>query len=360
LPEFSFKTGRPMSLYKKLIREHLQSLKPYSSARDEYSGKEGVFLDANENPFGSVAGKDLNRYPDPYQWEIKEKLAKLKNCKPEHIFLGNGSDEAIDLLIKAICEPKRDNMIILPPTYGMYQVCADIQQVEVRKANLTGNYQPNLEEIAQNVDEHTKIIWICSPNNPTGNLIESYLIEKLLNQYPEVIIVIDEAYIDFAEQPSYINRLTEFENLVVMQTFSKAWGMAGLRVGMAFGQPELIAMLNKIKYPYNLNLQSQRIISEAIDNVEKKDAYVEKILKERLKLFKKLMELGIVRHIYPSDSNQLLVKFTDAKAIFNYLLDKKVIVRDRSNVVLCDDCLRISIGTQTENNRLIEELQAYN
>lgn len=348
-----------MSLYKKLIREHLQSLKPYSSARDEYSGKEGVFLDANENPFGSVAGKDLNRYPDPYQWEIKEKLAKLKECEPQNIFLGNGSDEAIDLLIKAVCEPKQDNMIILPPTYGMYQVCADIQQVEVRKVNLTEQYQPDLEDIAKNVDANTKIIWVCSPNNPTGNLIEGYLIDRLLQQFPEVIIVIDEAYIDFAEQPSFIGRLGDYENLVVMQTFSKAWGMAGLRVGMAFSQPELIAMLNKIKYPYNLNLQSQRIISEAIDNVEKKDAYVEKILKERLKLFKKLMELDIVRHIYPSDSNQLLVKFDNAKAVFQYLLNQKVIVRDRSNVVLCEDSLRISIGTQTENNRLIEELKSF-
>ncbi|MGR3809555.1 histidinol-phosphate transaminase [Jiulongibacter sp. NS-SX5] len=346
-----------MSLYQKLIRTHLQSLKPYSSARDEYSGKEGVFLDANENPYGSVAGEDLNRYPDPYQWEIKSKLAELKGCQPEQIFLGNGSDEAIDLLIKAVCEPKVDNMVILPPTYGMYQVCADIQQVEVRKANLTLNYQPDLTAIKEQIDGQTKIIWVCSPNNPTGNLIKEELILEILQSYPEVIVVIDEAYIDFAKQDSFITRLNDYENLVVIQTFSKAWGMAGLRVGMGFGQVELIAMLNKIKYPYNLNLQSQRIILEALNNVDLKDQYVSQILVQRELLAKELSKLEIVKKIHSSDSNQLLVEFENAKEIFKTLLESKVIVRDRSNVVLCDDCLRISIGTEVENQRLIVELQ---
>jgi histidinol-phosphate aminotransferase len=348
-----------MSIFNSLVRQHLLDLKPYSSARDEYSGKEGTFLDANENPFGSVAGKNLNRYPDPYQREIKDKLAVLKGCFPEQIFLGNGSDEAIDLIIKAVCEPKLDNMVILPPTYGMYQVCADIQQIEIRKSNLTSNFQLDLTDIGTKVDANTKAIWVCSPNNPSGNLIQVNSILALLNAYPNTLIIVDEAYIDFATQPSFVEQLTKFENMVVLQTFSKAWGMAGLRVGMAFADAELIKILNKIKYPYNLNLESQRLVLKALDNVEKKNGFVEKILVERFKLFKKLMELDNVRHIYPSDSNQLLVKFKDAKAVFHYLIERKVIVRDRTNVTLCDDCLRISIGTGKENNILMSELKRF-
>ncbi len=348
-----------MSIFKSIVRQHLLNLKPYSSARDEYSGKEGIFLDANENPFGSVAGKNLNRYPDPYQREIKDKLAVLKRCFPEQIFLGNGSDEAIDLIIKAVCEPKLDNMVILPPTYGMYQVCADIQQIEIRKSNLTSNFQLDLTDIGTKVDANTKAIWVCSPNNPSGNLIQVNSILALLNAYPNTLIIVDEAYIDFAMQPSFVEQLNKFENLVVLQTFSKAWGMAGLRVGMAFADAELIKILNKIKYPYNLNLESQRLVLKALDNVEKKNDFVEKILEERFKLFKKLMELDNVRHIYPSDSNQLLVKFKDAKAVFYYLIERKVIVRDRTNVTLCDDCLRISIGTGKENNVLMSDLKRF-
>jgi histidinol-phosphate aminotransferase len=348
-----------MSLFNSLVRPHLLDLKPYSSARDEYSGKEGIFLDANENPYGSVAGKDLNRYPDPYQREIKDKLAELKNCFPEQIFLGNGSDEAIDLIIKAICEPKVDNILILPPTYGMYQVCADIQQIEVRKSNLSNDYQLDLVDISKKVDSHTKAIWVCSPNNPTGNLIQATSIETLLISYPNSLIIVDEAYIDFASQPSFIGHLNKYENLAVLQTFSKAWGMAGLRVGMAYADAELIKVLNKIKYPYNLNQKSQKIVLKALDNVEKKNSYVEKILDERFRLFKKLMELDIVRHIYPTDSNQLLVKFKDAKAVFSFLISKKVIVRDRSNVTHCDDCLRISVGTGKENRALMEVLEGF-
>lgn len=346
-----------MSIIESLIRKHLLELKPYSSARDEYSGKEGTFLDANENPYGSAAGKDLNRYPDPYQLEVKEKLGAMKGVSVNQIFIGNGSDEAIDLIIKAVCEPKFNNILILPPTYGMYQVCADIQQVDVRKSNLTDNFQLNLEDIASKVNNQTKAIFICSPNNPTGNLIKASAIESVLNSNPKVLVVIDEAYIDFSEQPSFINRLPEFDNLVVLQTFSKAWGMAGLRVGMAFAHPDLIEILNKIKYPYNLNVKSQRLILKALDNEAGKNEFVEKILAERFRLFKKLMELDTVRHIYPSDSNQLLVKFKDAKAVFSYLIENKVIVRDRSNVVLCDDCLRISIGRGKENRILMDALE---
>ncbi|MCL4147796.1 UNVERIFIED_CONTAM: hypothetical protein GTU68_056707 [Idotea baltica] len=241
----------------------------------------------------------------------------------------------------------------------MYEVCANIQQVEVRKSVLTEAFQPDLIDISKKIDANTKAIWVCSPNNPTGNLIDGAIIEILLKAYPNTLIVVDEAYIDFADTPSFIGRMGEFDNLVVLQTFSKAWGMAGLRVGMAFAHVDLIKILNKIKYPYNLNLESQRLILEALDNVEKKDKYVEKILTERFRLFKKLMELSIVRQIYPSDSNQLLVKFHDAKAVFNYLIEKKVIVRDRTNVTLCDDCLRISIGRGKENRALMAELEAF-
>ncbi len=346
-------------MIKSIIRPYLLNLTPYSSARDEYSGKEGVFLDANENPFGSVSGGKLNRYPDPYQWEIKNKLSSLKGAQPEQIFLGNGSDEAIDLLIKAVCEPHIDNIVILPPTYGMYKVCADIQQVKVKSAILNSEFKLDLEAVYAQADEHTKMIWICSPNNPSGNLIESFKIESLLEKYPNKLIIVDEAYIDFADQNSFISKLDKYENLVVLQTFSKAWGMAGLRVGMAYANSELITVLNKIKYPYNLNLLSQKMILKALENVNTKDKYVEKIKAERFKLFKNLIELSIVRHIFPSDSNQLLVKFKNAKEVFLYLLDQKIIVRDRTNVVLCEDCIRISVGTASENSKLIKALQNY-
>ncbi len=348
-----------MSIYSKLVRKHLLDLKPYSSARDEYSGKEGIFLDANENPYGSVAGDELNRYPDPYQWEIKNKLAGLRKTKAQNIFLGNGSDEAIDLLIKSLCEPGLDNMIILPPTYGMYQVCADIQQIEVRKSNLDSTFQPRLEDIESKIDSQTKIIWVCSPNNPSGNVIKRELIESLLTKYSDVIIVVDEAYIDFTGEPSFTESLDKYENLVVMQTFSKAWGMAGLRVGMAFAHEDLIAIMNKIKYPYNLNIQSQRIVLEALNKVTKKEEYVKAILSEKKALESGLEKLSMVKHIYPSDSNQLLVKFEKAHEVFKFLMNKKIIVRDRSNVVLCDDCLRITIGTHEENQALLEKLAQF-
>lgn len=345
--------------FNKIIRTHILNLTPYSSARDEYSGKEGVFLDANENALGSVAIKNSNRYPDPYQWKVKHKLAKLKNTYPENIFLGNGSDEAIDLLIKATCEPNLDNIIILPPTYGMYKVCADIQQIEVRSALLTSDFQIDLKAISEVHSENTKIIWVCSPNNPSGNLVSSLAILELLNTYPNTIIVVDEAYIDFAEQESFINQLPKFDNLFVLQTFSKAWGMAGLRIGVGYAHHDLIKVINKIKYPYNLNLLTQNEVSKALDNVEKKNEFVKKINKEKINLFKRLAELDIVRHIYPSDSNQLLVKFKDSKSVFKFLLDQKIIVRDRSNVILCEDCIRISIGSKTENIALIKALNDF-
>jgi histidinol-phosphate aminotransferase len=341
-----------------LIRPHLLALTPYSSARDEYTGKEGVFLDANENPYGSVISGNYNRYPDPYQADVKVKLAQIKGVKPNQIFLGNGSDEAIDLLIRATCEPQQDNILIMPPTYGMYKVCADIANVAVVQVPLTTDFQINTADVLAAITPQTKLIWVCSPNNPSGNLLDRGAILKIVQNF-DGLVVVDEAYIDFAKADSFTSLIDEYPNVVVLQTFSKAWGLAGLRLGMAFANEELIKVLNKIKYPYNLNLVTQGLLLEALDNVVKKDKYVERILKERFFLFKELIELPITRHIYPSDSNQLLVKFAEAKAVFNYLIEQKIIVRDRSSVKLCDDCLRISIGSRDENKALIEALRLF-
>lgn len=339
-----------------LIRPHLLSLTPYSSARDEYTGKEGVFLDANENPYGSVISGNYNRYPDPYQADVKAKLAQIKGVKPNQIFLGNGSDEVIDLVIRATCEPRQDNILIMPPTYGMYKVCADIANVEVIQVPLTTDFQINTDAVLAAITPKTKLIWVCSPNNPSGNLLDKDAILRIVQNF-NGLVVVDEAYIDFVKADSFTTLIEEYPNIVVLQTFSKAWGLAGLRLGMAFANEKLIKILNKIKYPYNLNSVTQGLLLEALDNVEKKEKYVEKILKERFFLFKELIELPITRHIYPSDSNQLLVKFIEAKAVFNYLIEQKIIVRDRSNVQYCEDCLRISIGSREENKILIEALK---
>lgn len=343
--------------FKRLIRPHIYDLKPYSSARDEYTGKEGVFLDANENPYGSVADGAFNRYPDPYQREIKEKLGKLKNISPEQIFLGNGSDEPIDLIIKATCEPNSSEMIIMPPTYGMYQVCADISQAVVIKANLTADFQIDKNTVETAISSSTKLIWICSPNNPSGNSLDQGVMLTLIKKYPQVLFIIDEAYADFSQDESMISKLQDYKNIMVLQTFSKAWGMAGLRIGVAYAHPELISILNKIKYPYNLNIATQSHVSKALDNVAQMKDYVSQIIKNRLELREELIKFPAVLSVFPSDSNQLLVKFRNAKALFNTLLERKVIVRDRSSVVLCEDCLRISIGTKEENSLLIKTLK---
>lgn len=342
--------------FKQLIRPHILKLQPYASARDEYSGKEGTFLDANENPFSSVSGENFNRYPDPYQWELKHKLSLLKGVSPESIFLGNGSDEPIDLLIKAVCEPLQNNIVIMPPTYGMYKVCADIQQVQVQQAPLSEDFDIDLDNVFDAVNAATKMIWVCSPNNPSGNLVNRDSIFQILKAFPEKLVVVDEAYIDFAESVSFITELRNFENLVVLQTFSKAWGMAGLRLGVAYCNPFIIKILNKIKYPYNLNILSQQKLSEALDKVKEKNEFVHDINLLREKLAGNLKQIPSVIKIFPSDSNMLLVKFIEAKKLFNYLLDQKVIVRDRSNVVLCEDCLRLSIGTEAENEILMKAI----
>lgn len=343
----------------KVIRPHILTLTPYASARDEYSGKEGTFLDANENPFGSVISGNYNRYPDPYQWTVKEKLAAIKKVRPTQIFLGNGSDEAIDLVIRATCEPQQDNILILPPTYGMYKVCADVQNVAVKQVPLTPNFQVDTKKVLETADANTKIIWICSPNNPSGNIIERTSILHILDNFKTGLVVVDEAYIDFATEESFTQLLEKYPNLVVMQTFSKAWGLAALRLGMAFASEEIIKILNKIKYPYNLNGVTQKLLYAALGKEEKKDKYVKQILKERERLHKKLTDLSIVKHIFPSDSNQLLVKFTDANAIFHYLIEQKIITRLRSSVILCEDCIRISVGTKKENEILLKALKKY-
>ncbi|WP_159467530.1 histidinol-phosphate transaminase [Dyadobacter sp. 3J3] len=341
-----------------VIRPHILTLAPYSSARDEYTGHSGVFLDANENPYGSVTVEDYNRYPDPYQAEIKAKLGPIKNIDSKRIFLGNGSDEPIDLLIRATCTPQKDHVIILPPTYGMYEVSASIHNVQIDKVSLTADYQIDVEAVLQAITPDTKIIWVCTPNNPTGNVMQDEAIVTLLNNF-HGLVVVDEAYVDFTDSVSWISRLDEFPNLVVLQTFSKAWGLAGIRAGMCFASADLIKILNKIKSPYNISLPAQRALLEGLNAVEKKDEMVKEILKERASLRTMLENLSLVNKIFPSDANFLLVQFDDARAVMAYLINEAIIVRDRSKVHLCEGCLRITVGTEQENEVLIESLKKY-
>ena len=345
-----------MNKYDQLLRPHIRSIKPYSSARDEYTGKEGIFLDANENPYGSVTHNAYNRYPDPYQKLIKEKLAPMKNVVAEQIFLGNGSDEPIDLLIRAFCEPGKDEVIIMPPTYGMYKVSADINNVSVKEVPLSPEFQIQVEDVIANSDSNTKLIFICSPNNPSGNAMKMAHVEKILNNFGG-IVVIDEAYIDFYDAPSWTERLGEFENLVVLQTFSKAWGLAALRLGMAFAHADLINVLNKIKPPYNINAATQSLALEALDKSAVKDKMVQDILSEKENLASALSEVPEIQTVYPSDANFLLVKIADAHGIYQKLIQHLVIVRDRSKVKLCDDCLRITVGTEEENRMFLKYLK---
>ncbi|WP_194974004.1 histidinol-phosphate transaminase [Aquiflexum lacus] len=341
-----------------LLRPHILGIKPYSSARDEYSGKEGVFLDANENPYGSLTGEPFNRYPDPYQLEIKEKLSFIKGVRPTQIFLGNGSDEAIDLLMRAFCIPGKDNIILLPPTYGMYEVSASINDIAVKKVNLTADFQLKPKEIIESVDSCTKIIFICSPNNPSGNKMKRQDIRSIIAGF-NGLVVVDEAYIDFSDEPSFTNELNDFPNLLVMQTFSKAWGMANLRIGMAFASEEIIRILNLIKPPYNISGLTQQKVLESLEQANKIEELVQKVLNEKDHLSKALEKLPFISHIYPSNANFVLVKMSGAKKVYDHLINDLIIVRDRSKVVLCDDCLRISVGTEEENQKLIGELEKY-
>lgn len=343
----------------KLIRENIKKLKPYSSARSEFSGVAKVFLDANENSFGSPLTKWYNRYPDPLQWELKKKISAVKNIAPENILLGNGSDECIDLLIRAFCHPQKDNIIICPPTYGMYEVYAHINDVQVKEVPLHPNFQLNLEGLENAIDENTRLIFLCSPNNPTGNSMEREDIEMVLNNF-DGIVVIDEAYINYSHRRSFLSGLKDYPNLVVMQTFSKAWGLAALRLGMNFASTEIIDILNKIKPPYNINQATQELAIKALDHLEDVNQMIRDTVKEREELVKSLVQLPLVQKVYPSDANFVLARMTDATAICNYLKEKGIIVRNRSHVILCEDCLRITIGTPKENEQLMEALKNYN
>jgi histidinol-phosphate aminotransferase len=339
-----------------LIRPHLLQLKPYSSARDEYTGKFGVFLDANENPFGTPGGYSYHRYPDPYQSDLKDKISKIKDISAAQIFLGNGSDEAIDLLIRAFCEPGRHNVCITPPTYGMYEVSAEINNVSIIRVNLRPDFSLDSTELMQNIDADTRIIFLCSPNNPTGNSLPSREVIKILKAF-HGIVVVDEAYIDFSLQDSMLSQLHEFKNLVVIQTLSKAWGMAGLRLGMAFANVDVINVLNRIKPPYNINEATQKIALEALDHVVEKEKLVTEIFALREEFGLKLQSMPHVLKIYPSDANFLLVKVTDARFVYEKLIERQIIIRDRSKVQLCEGCLRISIGTPDEMATLEKALQ---
>lgn len=335
----------------KILRKNIASLKPYSSARDEYTGEAMVFLDANENPFN----QPYNRYPDPLQKELKEKIALIKEVRPEQIFLGNGSDEPIDLLIRAFCEPGVDNVVSINPTYGMYQVAADIHNVEVKKVSLTDRFELDSEKLLKEVNGSTKLIFLCSPNNPTGNCLDTEQIVSVIRQF-NGLVIIDEAYIDFAPGKSFVPQLEEFTNLVILQTFSKAWGMAGIRLGMAFASPEIIRVLNKIKYPYNLNILTQQKALELIQKIDDVKKWVKLLIAERKKMTDLLSEFPFVSEIFPSDANFLLVKMHDARGIYEYLVENGIIVRDRSKIYLCDDSLRITIGSSHENDALLNAL----
>lgn len=342
-----------------LLRPNIRDLVPYSSARDEFKGEASIFLDANENSLGSPLLKWYNRYPDPLQMAVKEKLSVIKGITAEHIFLGNGSDECIDVLIRAFCEPGMDNIVIVPPTYGMYEVSANINNVQIKKVPLTPDFQLDLPAMEEAVDDFTKIIFLCSPNNPTGNSLHRAAVEALLNNYFG-LVVIDEAYINFSRQRSFISDLQDYPNLVILQTLSKAWGLAALRVGMAFSSSDLIHVMNKVKPPYNINQASQELVLKALDEVEQVNEMICVLVEERNRLEKILPTLDIVQKVYPSDANFLLVKVNDAKKTYQYLLDKGIVVRDRSSVTLCENCLRITVGTERENNELMEALNLYN
>ena len=336
-----------------LLRPHLRTLKPYSSARDDYQGKEGVFLDANENPLGSITKENWNRYPDPYQQALKEKIGQLKKIPAANIFLGNGSDEPIDLLFRAFCEPGIDEVIINPPTYGMYRVSADINNIVVKEVLLTKGYELDVEGIKAAMNDRVKLLFICSPNNPTGNNLDAEAIAELLKTFPG-IVVIDEAYIDFTDRPGFLTQLAQYPNLVVLQTFSKAWGLAALRLGMAFASEAIVKILNSIKPPYNLSGLVQQTVLTALDNVGYKERMVREIIANRASLRQQLEGLERVVKVHPSDANFLLAEVKEARQLYLELIAQKVIVRDRSKVVLCDNSLRITVGTEGENRKLVK------
>lgn len=341
-----------------LVRENIRKLKTYSSARSEFAGEAEVFLDANENAFGSPAGNGYNRYPDPLQIELKNLIAVLNGLTTERIFVGHGSDEVIDLLFRIFCEPGRDEVIICPPTYGMYRVSADINDIRVNEVRLTDDFQLDVPAILSNSTDKTKIIFICSPNNPTGNLMRRESIIKIAEEF-NAIVLVDEAYIHFTDSPSMAGEIDKLLNLVVLQTFSKAWGMAGLRVGTAFADERIIHLMNRVKPPYNVSGIAQRTVIEAFCQKNKVDVWVKQAVEQREALAAKIGQFSFVRKVYHSDANFILVKTTHADAIYEYLIREKIVVRNRSNVELCEGCLRITVGTPVENDRLNESLARF-
>ena len=339
----------------KLVRPNIQRLTPYSCARDEFKGREAhVFLDANENPYNAP----WNRYPDPLQENLKAELSKVKGVPASHMFLGNGSDEAIDLMYRIFCEPKVDNVVAIAPTYGMYEVCAHINDVEYRPVLLDEGFQLNADKLLAACDDRTKVIWLCSPNNPTGNCLQRNEVERVIREF-EGIVVVDEAYSDFNSQRPFRLDLAEYPNLVVLNTMSKAWGCAAIRLGMAFSSPEIIALFNKVKYPYNVNLLTQQQAHEMLHNLPKLQQWLTTICTERSHLLPAVAELPLCRRLYPTDANFFLVEVTDANSIYHYLVDRGIIVRNRHRVVLCGNCLRITIGTPQENCELLAALRQY-
>ncbi|GAC1594162.1 MAG: histidinol-phosphate transaminase [Ginsengibacter sp.] len=342
----------------KIVRKNILNLQPYSSARHEFKGEASIFLDANENSFGSPLPQQFNRYPDPLQWQLKFAVTKIKGVPAENIFVGNGSDEVIDLAFRIFCEPKLDNVIVCPPTYGMYEVSGNINDVEIRKINLTPEFQLDTESVLNEIDDRTKIIFICSPNNPTGNSLERQEIELLINNF-NGLIIIDEAYINFSKQKSFIQELTEYPNLLVMQTLSKAWGLASLRVGLAFASLEIIDLFNKVKPPYNINQASQSLAIEALESTAQVNEWIKMIVYERVLLMEKLSKYDFVKEVFESDANFILMRVKDAKELYGYLSSHGIIVRNRSKDPLCENCLRITVGTPEENQTLLKLLNAY-
>ncbi len=344
-----------MKTIKELVRPNIWSLAPYSSARNEYSGHVAhVFLDANENPFNGP----YNRYPDPLQEELKERISSIKNVPAENIFLGNGSDEAIDLVYRCFCEPKKDNVVAICPTYGMYEVCADINDVEYRKVLLDEDYQIKAEKLLAACDANTKAIWICSPNNPTGNNICSEEIEKVIEQF-DGIVVVDEAYIDFSNQKSFKRYVSNDNyNVIVLQTMSKAWGSAAIRLGMAFAKEDIIGIFNKVKYPYNVNALTQEQAMKRLNDPQAVSQWVSILLQERGRMVEAFAELPICEKVYPTDANFFLAKVEDAQGTYDYLVEKGIIVRNRTRITLCNNCLRVTIGTREENNELLGALRS--
>lgn len=336
-----------------LVRKNIWNLKAYSSARDEFKGEASVYLDANENPLNGP----YNRYPDPLQWKLKEKVSEIKQVDIQKIFFGNGSDEPIDIVIRIFCEPTVDNIVAIDPTYGMYKVCADINNVEYRSVLLKDNFILDADAVLKATDDKSKIIFLCSPNNPSGNLLNKEEVLKIVQVFSG-IVVLDEAYIDFAPEASWVSQLDKYPNLVILQTFSKAWGIAAVRLGMAFASPEIISLFNKVKYPYNINILTQNFVQSELDKIQLKEEWVKTLLAQRVYLVQELLKISFIEKIYPSDANFILVKVPDANNTYNKLVDQGIIIRNRNTVSLCNGCLRITIGTKEENNKLISALKS--